>query len=115
MKKVLFLLLFLLPGICWGKSSVQLRDSVTGEILPFATIITKEGRKRSFVADENGVVIIPENLRHTSLESVYTGYSNKPFTLGATDTFLFVKMSPTEYDLEEVFIKPKKEKYSKKK
>lgn len=97
-----------------ARSIVQLRDSVTGETLPFAIVMSKDGRKRNFTADENGNVSLPENLRHTHLESVYTGYTNKPFVVGEADTVVVVRMSPTEYDLQEVFIKPKKEKYSKK-
>lgn len=110
----LYIVLTLLPLVVSAKSTVLLTDSITGEVLPFATVMTKEGKKRTFISDEKGLVSLPENLRHTLLESSYTGYSNKIFKVGETDTIVVVKVSPTEYDLEEVFIKPTKEKYSKK-
>lgn len=97
-----------------ARGLVQLRDSVTGEILPFAYVMTKEGQKRTFVADEHGIVTLPENLRHSQLESFYTGYGNKPFHIGEGDTIVVIRLSPTEHNLQEVFVKPKKEKYSKK-
>lgn len=115
MKKIRLLAIFILLSLVGNaRSIVQLRDSVTGETLPFANVMTLEGKKRNFVADENGLVSIPENLRHSKLESVYTGYTNKPFIIGETDTIYEVRLSPTEYDLQEVYVKPKKEKYSKK-
>ncbi|MCH5238930.1 MAG: carboxypeptidase-like regulatory domain-containing protein [Muribaculaceae bacterium] len=97
-----------------GKSIVQLRDSVTGEHLPFANIVIIDNKKKRFVTDEKGYVTIPENLRHEPLESSYVGYTNKPFIIGEGDTIYIVRLSPTEHDLQEVLVKPKKEKYSKK-
>lgn len=93
---------------------VQLQDSITGELLPFATVYSTQNKKRSFITDENGHVTLPENLRHTPLETNYTGYSVKNFVIGETDTVVVVKLSPVEHDLQEVYIKPKKQKYSKK-
>lgn len=97
-----------------SKSVVQLTDSITGEVLPYSTVMTTEGKKRSFVTDENGIVSLPENLRHVPLESVYVGYSPKYFVVGEGDSIHLIRMSPTEHELQEVYIKPKKEKYSKK-
>lgn len=104
----------IIPFLAFGKGIVQFKDSITGEILPFANVISKQGRKKTFVANENGIVTLPEKLRYSSLESSYLGYYNKFFIIGDTDSVLMVKLSPKEYDLEEIFIKPKKEKYSKK-
>ena len=114
--RFLLLLLILISAFAdsEGKTIIQIRDSITGESLPFASVVTKEGRKRTFVADDEGYVTIPENLRHSLLESVYVGYSPKSFSLGLSDSVLAIRMSPTEYDLQEVYVKPKKEKYSKK-
>ncbi|MCH5226864.1 MAG: carboxypeptidase-like regulatory domain-containing protein [Muribaculaceae bacterium] len=114
--RYLLLLLWIVIGVslCNGKSIVELRDSITGEKLPLATIRTLEGKKRTFITDEKGQTTLPENLRHSGLVSSYIGYSDKYFTIGETDSIVIVRLSPTEYDLEEVYIKPKKEKYSKK-
>ena len=112
-----FLIIFLIVVTLFptfAKREVQVIDSITNEILPFSTVVTKEGKKRTFLADDNGKVIIPANLRNIPLEAVYVGYSNKPFVLGEGDSLFVVKMSPTVYNLEDVYIRPKKEKYSKK-
>lgn len=108
------MILVFLPLLCYSKNEIQVRDSITGEILPFATVVTTEGKKRTYIADEHGLIIIPENLRSASLESIYTGYSNKGFTVGNGDTIFIVRMAPTVHILEDVYIRPKKEKYSKK-
>ena len=113
----LFLIIFLClltPLLVFAKREVQVVDSVTGEILPFSTVITKEGKKRTFLSDDNGNLFIPETLKKVPLEAVYTGYSTKEFMLGEGDSILIVRMSPTVYDLQDVYIRPKKEKYSKK-
>lgn len=97
-----------------AKGIVQLRDSVTGETLPYGSVVNIEGRKKRLTGDKNGIISIPENLRHSSLKASYSGFSDKIFTIGETDTILTVWLLPKEYDLEEVMVKPKKEKYSKK-
>lgn len=112
--RLVIFLLTLLSLPAFGKSRVELRDSITGDILPLATVSTKEGKKRAFTADENGLLTLPENLRHTILEASYVGFTNKFFKIGEGDTLVTVLMSPTTYDLEEVYVKPTKEKYSKK-
>lgn len=115
MRIVSLLIIYLITVLTvQSKSVVQLKDSITGETLPFAHIQIAEGKGKTYLTDENGFVIIPENLKHTPLKSFYTGYSNKFFVIGETDSLFIVKMSPTEYELQEVYIKPKKEKYSKK-
>ncbi|MCH5224435.1 MAG: carboxypeptidase-like regulatory domain-containing protein [Muribaculaceae bacterium] len=93
---------------------MELRDSITGETLPFATISSLENKKRRYITDEHGRVTLPEYLRFEPLESSYVGYGNKPFVVGITDSVFVVLMSPTEHELQEVTIKPKKQKYSKK-
>ena len=108
------ILLMLTTLMAEGRSIVELRDSITGETLPFANIVSVENKKRRYVTDEHGRVIIPEFLRHEPLESSYVGYNNKPFIIGESDTVLIVLLHPTEHDLQEVFVKPKKQKYSKK-
>ena len=115
MKFFLTLLVFILfPCLGLAKHEVQLRDSVTGENLPFVTVVTKEGKKRTFAADEHGKIIVPEAFSNTKLESLYTGYLNKEFTVGNGDTLVIINLSPTVHTLEDVYIRPKKEKYSKK-
>lgn len=110
---LLVILVFFLPCIAFSKNVVQLTDSVTGERLPYANIATTTGKKRSFVTDGNGSINLSDNLRHSTLQASYTGYSDKLFKIGESDTVTIVRLSPMEYELQEVLIKPKKEKYSK--
>ena len=110
----LILTLVLVPFLSNAKRIVQFRDSITGEILPYASVMSLENKKRSYVADEEGMLLLPDYLKQYDLVTSYTGYTNKVFSLGESDTLVIVRMSPTEYDLEEVYVKPKKEKYSKK-
>ena len=110
----LVVIIFIFPFFACAKSIIQLKDSITGETLPFANVMTNEGRKRAYVADENGIINLPENLRNISLKSTYTGYSDKIFKVKASDSLVVVRLSPKEYELENVDIKPHKEKYSKK-
>ena len=97
-----------------AKNIIQLRDSITGEILPFASVLDKEGGRKALTADENGYVSVPDYLLYTTLETSYTGYNAKPFILLESDTVTILRLSPTEHDLQEIYVKPKKEKYSKK-
>ena len=103
-----------MPLFLSAKTTVEVRDSVTGEILPFATVYTKEGKKKTFVADENGRIFIPEILNNETFETIYTGYDPKDFIIERLDSTMIVRLVPTTHELQEVFIKPKKEKYSKK-
>ena len=114
MRKILFLIILLCPILATAKNLIQLRDSVTGETLPFAMIMTKEGKKKTFVADEHGIVTIPVNYRNSKFETNFVGYANKYFEIGDSDTLLTINLSPTIHTLEDVYIRPKKEKYSKK-
>ena len=114
MKRFIAIILILIPLLAGAKSIVEVRDSVTGEILPFSSIFTTEGKKRTFMADEEGRIIIPSTFNHSRLQSTYLGYNEKEFTIGDGDTVFILRLSPTTHYLQEVFVKPRKEKYSKK-
>lgn len=115
MRLLVFLILALIVSvIAEAKSLVQITDSITGETLPFATVKTIKGKNRTWVADENGMISFPAGFIQIDLEASYTGYSDKPFKLGNNDSLTIVKLSPEEYELQEVLINPTKNKYSKK-
>lgn len=88
-------------------------DSITGEILPFATITTRKGKKHSLVTGEKGVMMLPQSFIGKMMEVNYTGYEPKIFSVSTNDSIIKIELAPISYDLEEVIIKPKKEKYSK--
>ena len=89
-------------------------DSVTGEHLPFANILSGKNPNENRVADENGafLIITQEDGRDWSVS--YTGYNSKPLIFDGSDTTVIVRLSPITQDLNEVVVKPKKDKYSKK-
>ncbi|MCH5237968.1 MAG: carboxypeptidase-like regulatory domain-containing protein [Muribaculaceae bacterium] len=89
-------------------------DSISGEPLPLATIETLKGRKKKLLADENGQILIPASLIGKDFSVSFTGYGNEHFTASDKDTLQLVLMSPVSFELEEIVVKPKKEKYSKK-
>ena len=89
-------------------------DSVTGERLPFANILSEKTPNENRVADENGAFHIFTRGDGTGWSVSYTGYDTKPIVITNSDTTLIVRLSPTSYNLQEVVVKPGKEKYSKK-
>lgn len=88
-------------------------DSITGEPLPFANLISSRNSRENRVANENGAFIITTKNADGWLVS-YTGYQPKTISFEDGVTDIHVRMSPIPTDLKEVVIKPKKEKYSKK-
>lgn len=89
-------------------------DSITGERLPFANIISEKISKENKVADEHGAFHILTHDDGYGWSVSYTGYDSKPITITNSDTILIVRLSPTSHNLHEVVVKPGKEKYSKK-
>lgn len=88
------------------------QDSVNHERLPFVNVYSKQ-HNRGVTTDLNGVfrITLPVGAQFgiTSL-----GYDPKTVTVPASRDTVYVYMSPSTTALEEVVIKPKKEKYSKK-
>ncbi len=88
-------------------------DSITGESLSYANIVNKRDTHKSFVSDENAkfnIVINEEG------EWIITnqGYNPKVIPMFEKDTIIDFFLVPVAYDLSELIVKPKKEKYSKK-
>ena len=90
------------------------RDSITGEALPFANISSKKHPHNNKVANENGAFFILSVGDADDWTVSYTGYDSKPLLFDNADTTVVVRLSPTSHNLSEVVVKPKKEKYSKK-
>ncbi len=87
-------------------------DSVTGERLPFVNVYCKS-QKKGVTTDLDGVfsLIIPVG---SELEVTSLGYaSQKKLSAAGRDTLRFL-LSPATSELQEVVVRPKKQKYSKK-
>lgn len=100
------------PGSRWIVG--QVTDSVTGEVLPFANLIYLPDRKRNAVANENGSFRVFSYGNPTGWRVEYTGYEPKGFPATVADTAVVIRLSPASQALQEVVVRPRKEKYSKK-
>lgn len=99
------------PDVCRKVVGV-VADSVSGERLPFVNVYCKS-QKSGVTTDINGAFSITLPVG-SEIEVKSLGYkSEKKRTSAYHDTLRFM-MSPVIADLEEVVIRPKKQKYSKK-
>lgn len=89
-------------------------DSITGESLPFANILSVSTPKENAVADADGRFSIHTGGDGKDWSVSYTGYDPKPLIFSQSDTTLVYRLSPSTTLLTEFVVKPKKEKYSKK-
>ena len=91
------------------------RDSVSGELLPFVSVYF-EGSTIGAMTDDNGVFSLKNNQGFTKLAITSLGYDTKVIDLkaGKANENLLILLKPTSFELSEVVVKPKREKYSRK-
>lgn len=90
------------------------RDATTKEKLPFVTI-TFDNTTIGVFSDEEGEFRITNRGRQTSVTAALIGYKPQKFQIvPGTTTTKEIFLVSEDQQLEEVIIKPKKEKYSKK-
>lgn len=85
-------------------------DSLTHEGLPYVAVFV-EGKSAGTMTDENGRFSLAAKIPGDTLRFSMMGYSTKTVAVSPVMT---VELSPTGVTLNEVIVKPKKEKYSKK-
>ena len=117
-KKIVFLLAFLwLSWLANGQNTTikgAVTDSITGEGLPYVSIIFK-GTTIGTATDGEGNFSFSASTDVRTLEVSYLGYDTKEVTIRAGRVNnLDIRLAPTGIALNEVVVKPKKEKYSKK-
>lgn len=89
-------------------------DSISGEPLSYVSVFLK-GSGQGTTTDDNGRFHVSTNDNFTSLQISTMGYTPREVFVNKGKTNrLKIAMSPTATMLEEVIVKPKKEKYSKK-
>lgn len=89
-------------------------DSVTGEPLPYANIFLK-GSTSGIASDIDGRFKMSTSTNFTCLHVSVMGYDSKNiFVNKGKHNTLNIRLAPSETMLEEVVVKPAKEKYSKK-
>ena len=118
MKKYVCFLIYFLCTLCSTAQEAIIKgtvtDSITGEALPYASLIFK-GTTIGTATDMNGhfELTLPE--RTQMLEISYLGYKTKQMNITPQYSGrLDIGLSPYDIALQEVTVKPKKEKYSKK-
>lgn len=89
-------------------------DSVTNEPLPFAAVFLK-GSDRGTMTDENGRFEINTSVNFINVSVSLMGYNNKEvFVTKGESNNITIQLVPTGVALNELVVKPQKEKYSKK-
>ncbi|WP_108823335.1 DUF5686 and carboxypeptidase-like regulatory domain-containing protein [Dysgonomonas sp. Marseille-P4361] len=117
-KSILFFLLCLVCCISNAQSLTTLKgtvkDAVTRERLPFVSVQFEGSNIRTFT-DEEGEFTLNNNTRLTAVKVSIVGYEPYTFTIHpGVMTSEDIYLIPVDKELEEVVIRPKKEKYSKK-
>ncbi len=116
---ILFSLSVALDGLCQRDVkpthiSGLLVDSITNEPLPFAAVFLK-GSDRGTMTDENGRFDINTSVNFINVSVSLMGYNNKEvFVTKGESNNITIQLVPTGVALNELVVKPKKEKYSKK-
>lgn len=111
-------LLFLLLGCCMAVSAQNIQgvvtDSLTNEPIPYLSVFY-EGKGVGGITDDGGHYSVETRKGWNKLTFSAVGYVTKVVNIlpGVTKT-MNVKMRPDDIMLEEVVVKPKKEKYSRK-
>lgn len=117
-KTILLFLLCLIYGLSYSQSLTTVKgvvkDAVTKENLPFATVYF-EGSTIGTFSDEEGEFELKTTSKYTSVKASLVGY--KPFYFAVSPgitTKMDILLEPDTKQLEEIVVQPRKEKYSKK-
>ena len=116
-KRVLFFMFFSVIALVARGQNYTIKgtvtDSITGEPLPYVAVLLK-GTTIGGTTDIDGKFTISTSSRVRTIQISYLGYTEKEinFTPGKANN-LKVLLAPTSIALEEVVIKPGKEKYKK--
>ncbi len=119
-KRIVFVFVFvLISWLSFGQNTTTISgivtDSITGETLPYVSIIYK-GTTTGTATDLDGKFSLSSGTASRTIQVSFLGYDTKelPVRMGRANNYT-IKLSPTGITLSDVVIKPGKEKYSKKK
>jgi len=112
----LFALFLIVCGVNGQNTVIRgvVTDSLSGEFLPYVSIIFT-GTNLGTATDIDGKFTLSANTNATTIQISYLGYTEKTVKInrGRTNT-LEIELAPTSIALDDIVIKPGKEKYSKK-
>ena len=91
------------------------KDSITGEPLGFVSVYF-EGSTIGAMTDDNGAFTLQNDKGYNKLAIASLGYDTKTLDLktGQKNDGLIIALRPTAFEISEVVVKPKKEKYTRK-
>ena len=107
--------IFLSHAQSFTSASGIVKDSITGEPLPFVSVYF-DGSTIGAMTDDNGTFTLQNNQGYTKLAAASLGYDTKFIDLkpGKKNANLEVLLKPTAFEISEVVVKPKREKYTRK-
>lgn len=107
--------IFLSHAQSFTSASGIVKDSITGELLPFVSVYF-DGSTIGAMTDDNGTFTLQNNQGYTKLAAASLGYDTKFIDLkpGKKNDNLEVLLKPTAFEISEVVVKPKREKYTRK-
>lgn len=107
--------IFLSHAQSFTSASGIVKDSITGEPLPFVSVYF-DGSTIGAMTDDNGTFTLQNNQGYTKLAATSLGYDTKFIDLkpGKKNDNLEVLLKPTAFEISEVVVKPKREKYTRK-
>ena len=107
--------IFLSHAQSFTSASGIVKDSITGEPLPFVSVYF-DGSTIGAMTDDNGTFTLQNNQGYTKLAAASLGYDTKFIDLkpGKKNDNLEVLLKPTAFEISEVVVKPNREKYTRK-
>ncbi len=107
--------IFLSHAQSFTSASGIVKDSITGEPLPFVSVYF-DGSTIGAMTDDNGTFTLQNNQGYTKLAAASLGYDTKFIDLkpGKKNDNLELLLKPTAFEISEVVVKPKREKYTRK-
>lgn len=107
--------IFLSHAQSFTSASGIVKDSITGEPLPFVSVYF-DGSTIGAMTDDNGTFTLQNNQGYPKLAAASLGYDTKFIDLkpGKKNDNLEVLLKPTAFEISEVVVKPKREKYTRK-
>lgn len=114
-KLFIFILLALVGAVSAraAKLTVEVRDSVTLEPVPYVAVYVR-GTQQGELAGDNGRAVLNINQQTAELEFSAMGYDKKIVKVDSRMPLVVVELSPTGYRLDEVTVRRGREHYSKK-
>ena len=107
--------IFLSHAQSFTSASGIVKDSITGEPLPFVSVYF-DGSTIGAMTDDNGTFTLQNNQGYTKLAAASLGYDTKFIDLkpGKKNDNLELLLKPTAFEISEVVVKPQREKYTRK-